>query len=130
MELRFSIQLPPQDASFGAHGAGASVYVDALHGREIDQEALIDSGVARDVVAAAANGDLQTQFSGERHRIDDVGDAATTGDEGRMFVDEAVVDLAQVVVALIRGPDQSPRERLCVSLVDSGSGMTLLVVTD
>ena len=112
MELRLSIELLPQDAALGADSPSVCVYMDALHGREIDQQALIDSGVSRHVVAAAANGDLEVECPGELDRIDEVGNAATAGDEGRVFVDEAVVDPAEIVVVRISGSEQSSRKRL------------------
>jgi hypothetical protein len=63
-------------------------------------------------VAAATNGDLEVECPGELDRIDEVGNAATAGDEGRVFVDEAVVDPAEIVVVRIRGSEQSSRKRL------------------
>jgi hypothetical protein len=112
MELRFSIELLPEDTALGADSPRADIYMYALHGRQVDQQALIDGGVSRHVVAAATNGDLEAGRPCERDRIDEVGNAATAGDQGRVSVDEAVVDPADVIVVRVRGSEQSPRERM------------------
>jgi hypothetical protein len=47
--------------------------VNALHQREIDHQTTLDDGLARDVVAAAADGDLDPFLAGEFDCRHDVG---------------------------------------------------------
>ena len=50
-----------------------------LNAGEVDHEPAVGDGEAGDVVAAAADADLQVALAGRAHRGDDVGDASRTG---------------------------------------------------
>src|SRR5207249_4932486 len=55
----------------------------------------------RHTVAATANRNLQAGFARERNRFDDVRRAVATRDQRGPLVDQAVVDLARLFVALV-----------------------------
>jgi hypothetical protein len=111
MQLRLAVELSPQDAALGAHGARGDVHQNALHRRQVDHHARVDRRAARDVVAAAADRDLEAQRSRQGHGIDDVRDALATRDQGRTPVDQPVVHPAGVVVAGVGRPQQLAGER-------------------
>ena len=60
----------------------------------------------------AANGDVEVERPRELHRGDDIGDSGAAGNQGRVFVYQAVVDPAEIVVALIGGAKQPSLKRL------------------
>src|SRR6185503_16930002 len=84
-------------------GAFGRVYMDGAHAREVDDNAIVAKGAAADVVAAASDSREQIVFAREVDGGDDVGDARTAGDQGRMFIDAGVPNPAGVVVAAVGG---------------------------
>ena len=88
------------------------VDVDSLHRRQIDHQAVVDRGAAGDVVAAAADGDLEAERARELHGIGDVGRPVAAGDQRRPLVDEPVVHAAGVVIAGIVGLEELTAEAL------------------
>ena len=58
-------KLAQVDAGLRARRARARVDLDALHRREVDDDAAVDGGEAGDAVAAAAHGDEQLLAAGE-----------------------------------------------------------------
>ena len=88
-----------------------AINVNPFHRAEVDHHAAIDRGAARDVVAAAANSHFQADAASEVDGINDVGHAATSGDQCGALVDEAVVDLAGFLVAGIGRLQELSAER-------------------
>ena len=66
---------------------GAGIDLDALHRREVDDDAAVDAGEAGDAVPAAADRDGQLLAAGELERADDVGHAGAAGDQRGVAVD-------------------------------------------
>jgi len=106
VHLGFAIELFPQDAALGPDGTSPHVDVNAFHRGQVDQQPMIERGVPRNIVAAAANGDVQAHGSCQRHRIDDIGDAVTARDRRRALVDQAVVHPSPAVIAGVGGLNQ------------------------
>jgi hypothetical protein len=79
---------------------------DALHRREVHDDAPLDNRVARDRVPSAAHRHLEVVLSREVHRGDDVGHARAARDQGRPPVDHAVEHGARYVVAVVPRPQQ------------------------
>jgi hypothetical protein len=79
--------------------------------REVDHQAPVGDGAAGDVVAAAADGDLEAGLAGEAHRGRHVGGAAAAGDDRRLAIDETVLHAARGVVAVVHGRQNDASER-------------------
>jgi hypothetical protein len=105
-KLRFAIELAPGDAPLHMRDPAPGIQMNTLHGRQVDHHPAVDGGAARHVVAASAHGSLEAQLARDRNGVDHVGDPAASGDEGRALVDEAVVNLARLLVAGIRGLEE------------------------
>src|SRR6202008_805094 len=67
-------------------------------------------GIAGDVVAAAADGDLELVLAREAHRGLDVGGAVAANHQGRPAVDQPVVHLPGIVVAGVGGREHGAGE--------------------
>jgi hypothetical protein len=76
--------------------------VDGPDGGQIDHETTVADGVARNVVGAAADGDLEAPLAAEADRRLDVGGAVTAGHEGRPPIDQPIVYTPGVVVSRIQ----------------------------
>ena len=103
--LRLVVEVAPLHAALGARGAALGVDADALHRREVDDDAAVGGREAGDAVAAAAHGDLEVLAARELDRAHDVGDARAADDERRAAVVGAVPDRARLVVARVAGRD-------------------------
>ncbi len=79
-------------------GAVRRIDTDALHQRQIDDEAVVDAAKARAVVAAAANRDQEALLAAEVDGRDHIRRVDTAGDQARPLVDHPVVDSARVFV--------------------------------
>jgi hypothetical protein len=77
--------------------------VNALHGRQVDQQIVIERGVSSHIVATSAYGDVEVQRSRKLHRLGDIGHTVTARDRRRMLVDQAVVHPSPAVVSRVRG---------------------------
>nr|WP_254453717.1 hypothetical protein [Siccirubricoccus sp. G192] len=110
VELCLAVEPVPGDAALRAGGACPRIDMDALHQGQVEHQAALGRRAPRDIVAAAADGDLQPLVARQLHRIDDVGQAAAAGDECRALVDEAVMHLPGVLVARIARPQDLSHE--------------------
>jgi hypothetical protein len=91
------------DVALGASGAdprraGNRVDAHALHRRQVDDQAVVDAGKPRAIVAAAPNGDAQLVVATEIHRRYHVGDIDTASDQQRALVDHAVIKRTDIVI--------------------------------
>jgi hypothetical protein len=102
VKLSLAVVVAPRRAALSPRAARARVDVDRPHGGQIDHETTVADGVARNVVSAAADGDLEAPLSAEANRRLDVGGAVTAGHEGRPPIDQAIVYTPRVVVSRIR----------------------------
>jgi hypothetical protein len=76
------------------------------NGRQVDDEAIVDAGQARSVVAAPANGDRQFVVAAEVHCGHHVGRVGAARDQQRPFVDHGVVEFASLFIFGVIAPDQ------------------------
>ncbi len=90
--------------------------------RQVEDEAALADGAAADVVAAAADGDLQAVAPGKVHCLDHVCDAGTARDQRRPPIDHRVEDRPRLVVAGVGGAHElsakRPLDLLNVRLVE------------
>src|SRR5262249_883503 len=77
-----------------------------LHLRKIDHDAIIAQGVARDVMAAASDGESNLAVPRKVHCLDDVRGTRAADDRRGPSVDRRAPDLAPALIA-IRGREQS-----------------------
>ena len=105
------VELAPRDASLCSHGLRGRIDVDALHLGEVDHQTAFCDGSAGHAVPAAAYGDLQPRLAREGDRVHDVCRAAAPRDQRGTLVDQAVVDPARLLVALVPRIDDLTGER-------------------
>src|SRR4029453_4235077 len=79
---------------------------DALHCREVDEQAAFADAVTGEAVAAARHPPRQSIPPREVYRAGNVGRPGTTGDQSRLPIEHAVPQLASRVVGLIAGAQQ------------------------
>src|SRR5690242_19067516 len=84
---------------------------DPLHRRQVDHQAAVGNAQAGHVVAAAAHRYLGRLLAADGDRVHDVRDGAAPGDKRGVLVDQAVVDLAGLLVARLCRGDQLAGER-------------------
>ena len=100
------VELPPGDAALGGGGAAAHIHRDALHRREVDDDAVVAGREAGNAVAAAAHGDVEPLAAREADCVAHVGGIGAAGDHRRAGVMGAVPDRTSLVVGAVAGPDQ------------------------
>ena len=93
---------------------------DALHGPEVDDDAVVADRLAGDVVAAAAHRDGERVREAERQRRLDVGHAVAAGDDRGMLVDHAVVNAAGGLVLGVGRTDDCAAQ-FASQLVENGT---------
>ena len=97
--LRLVVDLAPVGSAAAPRGAPLGVDAHAVHRPQVDLEAAVDDGVARDRMAAAPHRDVQVVLARKRESGHDIGGAGTARDERRPPVDGGVEDAPGVVVA-------------------------------
>ena len=105
------------DVALGAARAnprrtGHRIDAHALHGRQVDDEAVVDAGKPGSVMTATANRNAEVIVAPEIHRRHHVGDIDTARDQQRPLVDHAVVELPRVLVGGIATLDKHPAQAL------------------
>jgi hypothetical protein len=118
-QLRFSVELSPQDAGLCARRPRGRVDLDAFHRRQVDHEPVVAERLPADSVATGADRDEQVALAREAHSRDHVGNACAARDAGRTAVDRAVPDPAGGVVAGAGREQQLSAERFA-ELVEGG----------
>jgi hypothetical protein len=98
---RLAVQLAPEHAALGAGGTRLPIDVDAPHEREVDHQAAVGDGTAGDVVAAAADADLEILRAREANRVCDIRRVLAANDHCRSPIDQTVMNAPRIVVALI-----------------------------
>ena len=99
VELRLSVVVAPGRAALGPDASRRRIDLHRAHLRQVDDEAAVAHGIAGDVVAAAADGDLEPVLTCGAHGRLRVGGATTLDDDRRTAVDEPVVDAPGGIVA-------------------------------
>jgi hypothetical protein len=115
-----TVEFPDRQPWLHAGRLSRGVDVTALHRGKIDHQAALVDRLAGDVVAAAADGDLEPFVLGEIDRSHDVGRVQAARDHRRMLVDQAVVNPARFVVTGLAGLEDR-RERLTKKVNGIGS---------
>ena len=72
VRLRGRVEVGEGAAGLDRRPAGIGVHLDALHRREVDHEAAVGDGIARDVVSAPSNRDEQVLRAAELDGLDDI----------------------------------------------------------
>ena len=111
------VQLRPRQPAFGPDRPGFGVDVGVLHLCEVDHHGAVRDASASDVVASSADGDVETAVSCEADSRRSVSSAAAADDDGRLALDERVVDLAGLVVSVVARSQHAagdPAQRLHV----------------
>ena len=98
VDLRFAIELGPEDTTLCARHAGARVDVDSLHRRQVDHQPAVDGGMTCDVVPAATDRDLEIERSGQLDGIAYVGNTTAACNQRGTLVDESIVNAPRVLV--------------------------------
>ena len=79
-------------AGLGPGGAPLGVDLERAQGGEVEDDAALGDAVAREAVAAAADGELRPGVAGEGDDAGDVGGVGDADDHGRAAVDRAEED--------------------------------------
>ncbi len=109
---RLAVELAPERTALRARRLAGRVDVDALHRREVDHQRIVGDGAPGDVVAAAANRDVEALRASEADRVGDVRGVPAARDQRRPPVDHPVVDTSRVVVLGVSGVEDAPGKRL------------------
>ena len=105
------VVLVPRDPALGPGPPAARIDVDPTHQRQVDHQPAVGDRPAGDVVAAAADRDLQAAVAPEVHRVPHVGDVVAAGDQPGSLVDQPVVHRPRLVVAGVIRTDERAVER-------------------
>jgi hypothetical protein len=100
-----TIDVGPRRAALHVHGAAGGVETDAAHRRQVDHQAAVDHGCARDVVPAAADRERQRVLRGEADGCGHVVLAGAARDRRRTLVDHAIPHAARSLVLGVVGGD-------------------------
>src|SRR5205814_552787 len=82
-----------------------------FHRPQIDDDAAVADGQAREAVPASAHGDGETRLPAEPDSRDHVGDPGAPRDQGGEAVDRPIPDRAVFVVVRVVGTDDPAAER-------------------
>jgi hypothetical protein len=104
------IDVTPDCTSTDMGDLFVGINVDVIHRREVDHEAVVTDGFARDVVSAAFDREQQILIAGEIDGSDDVGSPRTLGDDCWLLVDHPVPHAAGLVVALVLRLENRPAD--------------------
>src|SRR3990172_10960758 len=91
------VEVAPGAAALGQDGPLLRVHPDPLHGREVDDETIIDCAESGHVVATTADGEGQTVVAGKVDGNDDVRHVPAARDQPWVPVDHAVEDLTRLL---------------------------------
>ena len=108
MDLRLEVDVVPGAAALDERAASRRVDAHAAHIRQVDDQAAVDPGKARNRMAAAAHGDLEPLAAREAQRRDHVGCTRTPNDQVGMVIVRCVPERAGLVVAGVAAPDDCP----------------------
>jgi hypothetical protein len=101
--MRRVIHISPGTTTLNADRTCHGIDANALHRREIDDQAIIAHAKTTGIVAATTHGNEYVVIAGEMDRSDDVGDIGAPHDQAGMPVNHAIIDLAHRLVAGIVG---------------------------
>jgi hypothetical protein len=110
VRLRGRVEVGEGAAGLDGRPAGVRVHLDALHQREVDHEAVVADGIARDVVPAPSDRDEQVVLARELDGLDDIFRRRAARDQRGSAVDHGIPDLAHRVVARVARKKHTPPE--------------------
>src|SRR5262245_21402034 len=110
MRLQRIVDLSPGAAAFHPHRLRSGIYLDLLHGRQIDHQAVVAHREARDVMTRAADCDEHLFLAREVDRADHIVRSAAPGYQGRMTIDRDVEYLPCRLVPGVAGHEQFAAE--------------------
>jgi hypothetical protein len=98
------VELPPSYAGVGASRASGRIDAHGLRPGQIDHQAAIAHGIARDVVPAAADCHEEIVRAGEVNASHHVGRTGAASDQCWSPIDHAIPDLAGRIVIVVHSP--------------------------
>jgi hypothetical protein len=104
--LRLPIELAEKNTRLRSRRARLRIDPDALHRRQVEDDAALANRQTREAVPATPDGDREAGRSGEPHRGDHVGRAGAARDERGEAIYRSVPDLALLVVGRIPGSNE------------------------
>ncbi len=106
MDLCLTIHVADESAALHANGLVVEVDVDAVHGAQVDEHALVDARQTGNGVTAAAHGDDEPVVACEIDRVDHIGGTCRLDDDGRTtWVHRVVRGTHARVTGIVRGED-------------------------
>jgi len=87
------IHIPPSATTANSDCAGDWIYPSVFDSGQIDHQTVITNPQSAGVVAATPNCQKNIIFTGEIHTMNHVASINGSGDDARLFIDHAVVDL-------------------------------------
>ncbi len=112
MPQRCLVELTEIEPCLRAGAAPRDIHVDALHTRQINDDAVVTRGKSGEIVPPTADRDGQTGGPGEPYGACHVGGVGAVDDQRRMLVDCAIPDLARHIVVRIPALDELATQRL------------------
>jgi hypothetical protein len=113
--LRLPVYIAPEHTGFRPDRHSNRIGTDTLHRRRVDHQTALADRVSGDVVAAALYRKDQVVLADKAHRRDDVVGASGLFDQCRTAVDQAIKELARLVILaeprLCRPVSSFPRSR-------------------
>src|SRR5262249_49948503 len=110
VDRSLAVQFAPRDAALSPNGLRDGIDVDSLQLGQIDHDAAVRRREAGHAVSAAAHRGLEPGSACEANGRNDVGGPATTSDQRWALVDQAVVNPARFLVAVVARGDECPGE--------------------
>jgi hypothetical protein len=95
------IHIGPSATTFGTHCFGLRVYPYAVHGRQINDQAIVYRTQARAIMPTATNGDFEAVVAAKVDGAYNIGDITTLGNEVRPFVNHGVIQSPCRVISSI-----------------------------
>ena len=108
--LGLGVQVAQERAPVHRGHTSLGVHRDGAHLGQVDDDAAVGGGVARDAVTAAAHRHLEPGLAGEGDGRDHVLPAAAPGDDRRTPVHHRVPDAARVAIPGVVGTQDPPSE--------------------
>ena len=109
-DLCLVIEFTPRDTSLSAGRAPQRIDTNALHPRQVNDDAPVANGVTSDVVTATTHGHQELVGASKIDGVDDVGHSSALDDHCGVFVDHPVPNLADLVAVVIAGTEQLPTQ--------------------
>ena len=104
------IDVSPGAAAFHLDGAGDRIDTDALHPRQVNDQAIVTGAQPGATMAPAPHGDQEPMLARELDRGNDVSHVATAGNKARTPINHGIIDFASHLIARIVRLQQFPTQ--------------------